>query len=181
MLGGLGSRLSGGKFSDGATTGAFGYMFNYLAHVHKNITMLGGYHAGLEYGQLDKLSNLVVDVDSLPDSQTPGMSHMHGMCEGGMGAAQCALNTSDYRNKMWNEKSPAGLAGLLHLDQDSFAPKHAGGQSYSGFKTVGEALSHGWSDRAPSNDTRMMLIERTRQLINNYNTNCNGCIKNGLR
>jgi RHS repeat-associated protein len=36
MLGGVGSKLAGGKFSDGATTGAFGYMFNFLMHGHQN-------------------------------------------------------------------------------------------------------------------------------------------------
>ena len=32
MLGGLGSKLAGGKFEDGATTGAFGYLFNEIMH-----------------------------------------------------------------------------------------------------------------------------------------------------
>ena len=32
MLGGIGSKISGGKFADGAVTGAFGYMFNCVAH-----------------------------------------------------------------------------------------------------------------------------------------------------
>jgi hypothetical protein len=32
MLGGIGSKISGGKFADGAATGAFGYLFNCVAH-----------------------------------------------------------------------------------------------------------------------------------------------------
>jgi RHS repeat-associated protein len=36
MLGGIGSKLAGGKFEDGATTGAFGYMFNFLMHAHQD-------------------------------------------------------------------------------------------------------------------------------------------------
>jgi hypothetical protein len=32
MLGGIGAKISGGKFADGATTGAFGYLFNYCMH-----------------------------------------------------------------------------------------------------------------------------------------------------
>lgn len=32
MLGGISSKIAGGKFSDGATTGAFGHLFNACAH-----------------------------------------------------------------------------------------------------------------------------------------------------
>lgn len=35
MLGGIGSKLAGGKFADGAQTGAFGYLFNELLHSGK--------------------------------------------------------------------------------------------------------------------------------------------------
>jgi hypothetical protein len=103
------------------------YLFNYLAHVHKDLSMKAGARAGLSYSQLDQLSNMVVGVDSLPGSQSPEHAYMHGMCDAGMGSAQCALATSDYRQKLWDAKSVAGLAGLMHLDQDSFAPMHKGG------------------------------------------------------
>lgn len=33
VVGGTGSVLGGGKFANGAVTGAFGYLFNYLAHL----------------------------------------------------------------------------------------------------------------------------------------------------
>jgi hypothetical protein len=144
--------------------------------------MKAGARAGLSYSQLDQLSNMVVGVDSLPGSQSPEYAYMHGMCEAGMGSAQCALATSDYRQKLWDAKSVSGLAGLMHLDQDSFAPMHKGGQSYSGFgwSNMGDALAHGWSDRSPSGDVRLMLIERSRGLINSYDSNCGGCIRRGL-
>ena len=32
MMGGVGSKLAGGKFADGVTTGAFGYLFNFCMH-----------------------------------------------------------------------------------------------------------------------------------------------------
>ena len=37
MLGGIGSKIAGGKFSDGAQTGAFGYLFNELMHSSSKI------------------------------------------------------------------------------------------------------------------------------------------------
>lgn len=107
---------------------------------------------------------------------------MHAMCAAGMGTTQCGLATSDYRKRMWAMKSVDGLAGLLHLDQDSFAPKHVGGQSYSGFgwSNKWEAFAHGWSNRMPLSDVRMQLIDRSRTLIGNYDAYCGGCIKKGL-
>jgi hypothetical protein len=43
MLGGIGSKLSGGKFADGATTGAFGYLFNELLHSGAGAMKRAGY------------------------------------------------------------------------------------------------------------------------------------------
>jgi hypothetical protein len=65
-------------------------------------------------------------------SQNVEHSHMHGMCAGGSSATLCDLKIADYREKLWNMKSMAGLAGLLHLYQDSFAPGHANLQPYNG-------------------------------------------------
>ena len=45
MLGGIGSKLAGGKFSDGATTGAFGYMFNELLHSGPGAMDRSGYQS----------------------------------------------------------------------------------------------------------------------------------------
>ncbi len=42
ILGGLGSVLGGGKFANGAVTGAFGYLFNDLAHSWANQGAVGG-------------------------------------------------------------------------------------------------------------------------------------------
>lgn len=182
VVGGIAAVAGGGSFAQGAQSAAFAYLFNYLAHVHRNISMHAGARSGLTYNQLDQLGGLVVEVDALPGSQSPEAAYMHGMCEAGMGATQCGLATFDYRERMWNAKSVEGLAGLMHLDQDSFAPKHAGGQSYSGFglSNLGEAIGHGWSDRSPSSDVRMNLIERSRVLINNYDAFCAGCVRNSL-
>lgn len=138
---------------------------------------------GLPYGELDRLSDLVVGVDSLPGSQSAEEAFLHGMCEAGQGAAQCSLATADYREKMWAMKSVQGLVGLLHLDQDSFAPKHANGQSYSGFNftNIPEGISHAYSDRGPDGSLKRELIERSRALIQSYEAFCNGCVRSGLK
>ena len=144
--------------------------------------MHAGAREGLTYQEAERLGDLVVGVDLVPGSQSPEMAFMHAMCTAGMGAAQCGLATTEYREQMWAKKSVDGLAGLLHLDQDSFAPKHAGGQSYSGFgwSNKWDALAHGWSDRMPSSDVRMQLTDRSRTLIRNYDVYCGGCVKKGL-
>ena len=46
VLGGLGSVLGGGKFANGAETGAFGYLFNDLAHSWANQSAVGGATVG---------------------------------------------------------------------------------------------------------------------------------------
>jgi hypothetical protein len=45
MLGGIGSKLAGGKFADGAQTGAFGYLFNELLHSGKGSMDRAGYQS----------------------------------------------------------------------------------------------------------------------------------------
>lgn len=183
IVGGTASKLAGGSFQNGAVTAAFAYLFNYLMHVHRMLSMHGAARAGLglTYDQIERLGNFVVGVDFLPNSQSPDHAFMHSMCPGGMGAAQCDLVTTDYRERMWSVKSIDGLARLLHLDQDSFAPMHRGGQSYSGFANTWEAIKHGWSDTMPPTDVRMQLIERSRALIRSYDAYCGGCVKNGLK
>ena len=48
MVGGAGSALGGGKFSNGAVTGAFSYLFNDIAHSRDTkVTLYGRYAAGL--------------------------------------------------------------------------------------------------------------------------------------
>lgn len=43
VVGGVTAELGGGKFENGAVTGAFGYLFNDLAHEKKKSTVINGY------------------------------------------------------------------------------------------------------------------------------------------
>ena len=48
MLGGAGAALAGGKFGNGAMTGAFGYLFNDMMHSRDTkVTLVGRYAAGI--------------------------------------------------------------------------------------------------------------------------------------
>jgi hypothetical protein len=184
-VGGLASLASGGTFADGAKQAAYSYLFNFLGHVHRYLSMHGAATAnlGLTYGEIEQFGEMVRGVDALPGSQDPEMSRMHGMCMAGESPGDCGRITARYIDNLWEEKSVDALAKLVHLDQDSYAPKHAGGQPYSGFglSNLGEAVAHGWSDRMPDSSVSDMLIRRTQTLIRDYNEYCGGCVKSGLK
>lgn len=88
MLGGIGSKLSGGKFEDGAVTGAFGYLFNdamkhgkddllktknKLDKISDVLDIKKNYDEGYELGKVDKQLALKDDsirqerIDKNPD------------------------------------------------------------------------------------------------------------------
>jgi RHS repeat-associated protein len=179
VVGGTGSVLGGGKFSNGAVTGAFGYLFNYLAHVHKDLTYRAARMAGLNLLASDLLSGATVMIDfqgpSLGGSigiefasQDVEHSHMHAMCAGGSSAALCDLKIADYREKLWEMKSMAGLAGLLHLYQDSFAPGHANLHPYNGSVD----WQHIQGDRSPPPALASQIVRGSAEIIKNYLNNC---------
>ena len=153
------------------------YLFNYLAHVHNSLTTRGAGASGiLSYAQATELGYMVADVDSLPGSQAPSQAYWHSMCN--TASAECASQMENYRAQQWAAKSPEGLARLLHLDQDSFAPQHSGGQFYDGFKSVGQLFSHIWSDTMPGAALQTELVQRSAIIIRSYDQNCGGCIYN---
>lgn len=179
VVGGTASVAGGGSFANGAVTAAFGYLFNYIGTVHKALTMEAAQEAGLPGNfRQSRLGDLVADVDNLPGSQNPENSFMHGMCGGGESAALCDLRTSDYREAMWALKSPQGLAALLHLDQDSFSASHVGGQTWRGVgnMSLGDLVSHVISDLGVESGMRGTIVNRSTQIIRNYDSNCGGCI-----
>jgi hypothetical protein len=177
-VGGTVSVLGGGKFANGATTAAMGYIFNFLPHVHLALSFEAGNKSGiLNYAQMEALSNLTVAVDTLPDSQDPGRASWHGMCDASQSVESCGRQMIRYVDQQWEAKSPEALARLLHMDEDGYAPMHRGGQSYDGFSGgAGQAISHGLSDRAPPVEVQSKIILREAILIRDYNTNCGGCI-----
>jgi hypothetical protein len=164
-------------------TGAFSYLFNYLAHVHRALSMRGAVRAdlGLTYDEAERFGKVVVDVDI--GTQAPEQAYMHSMCTAAASSAECGRAIARYTDRLWEDKSVDSLAKLIHLEQDAYAPRHAGGQSYGGFglANMGEAISHAWSDRMPEGAAYDQLVNRTRTLIRNYNDNCAGCVKSGLR
>lgn len=175
VAGGTTSVITGGKFANGARTAAYGYLFNYLAHVHKDLTYRASRMAGLNPLASDLLSGATVMVDFQGprfggdlgiefSAQDVEHSHMHAMCAGSSSAALCDLKITDYRERMWNMKSMAGLAGLLHLYQDSFAPGHANQQPYNG--------SIGWDhikgDMSPPPALANQIIQGSAEIIKNY-------------
>jgi hypothetical protein len=109
-------------------------LFNYLSEVHRSIAYEAA-HGLMDYMRARQLAFDVVGVDFLPGSFDPENAHWHRMCTDGDSADVCSAKTAAYRADVWNMKSEEGLARLLHLEQDSFAPGHIGGQSWNGCYT----------------------------------------------
>jgi RHS repeat-associated protein len=181
VLGGLGSVAGGGKFANGAVTGAFGYLFNWVAHYHYNLTYDSALHAGLDEDQAKELSNKVVGIDSLPGSQDPDASFMHGMRAPGTDDADAAREIDLYKSRLWDLGSIDGLAGLLHEMQDSYSPAHEGMQEWRGMsgETSYNLLIHGAEDTFGMN-ARLFnnMVNQGTRLITDYDQHCDGCIKN---
>lgn len=178
-IGGIAAKAGGGSFADGAQTAAFAYLFNFLAHVHKDLTYRAARMAGLNLLTSDLLSGATVIVDFQGPkfggdlgieftAQDVEHSHMHAMCAGGSSAALCDLNIADYRERMWNMKSMAGLAGLLHLYQDSFAAGHANLQPYNGSVD----WAHIKGDMSPTPVLTNQIIRGSAEIIKNYMNYC---------
>lgn len=178
-IGGIAATAGGGSFADGAQTAAFAYLFNFLAHVHKDLTYRASRMAGLSPLASDFLSGATVMVDFQGPrfggdlgiefaAQDAEYSHMHAMCAGGSSPALCDLRIADYRERMWNMKSVAGLAGLLHLYQDSFALGHVDLQPYNG--SVDWAHIRG--DMSPPPALAGQIIRGSAEIIKNYMNYC---------
>jgi hypothetical protein len=69
---------------------------------------------------------------------------------------------------MWNLKSMAGLAGLLHLYQDSFAPGHTNLAPYDG--SVG--WTHVKGDMSLPPALADQIIRGSSEIIKNYMNYC---------
>jgi hypothetical protein len=86
MLGGIGSKIAGGKFEDGATTGAFGYLFNHaithggtwLSQAAAGASTAGGNLLGRLFGPL----TLSMMPSSLGDGTLPSIDKLLKPTEG---------------------------------------------------------------------------------------------------
>jgi RHS repeat-associated protein len=179
VAGGVGSVVAGGKFENGAVTAAYGYLFNYLGSVHSRMSA----NSMRDAGGGNVLSVVFGDIVAAVDVGTQGKeySDIHSMCSGNWSSTECALKTTDFKEKMWGRKDVTGLAGLMHQMQDSFAPMHAGGQKYEGFPwyRLDQWMPHAFSDRMPSAAVRDQIVQRGTQLIRDYNRHCGGCALKG--
>ena len=179
VLGGVAAIAGGGKFADGAVTGAFGYLFNFAAHVHYYMTEAAAQTAGLTSDEAKDLAQRVVGVDALPGSQEPENSFMHAMRAPGQTDDSLYYATGEYNAKLWEMGSIDGLAGLLHEQQDGMAGGHVGGQTWYG--TFDETLFHPLTglfhliqDQGTFN--WKADVSGSAQLITNYNKSCGGCV-----
>jgi len=180
VVGGLASLAGGGKFANGAITAAYGYLFNYLSHVHRSPTLEAMAGSDIKWQQQTDLANAVSDVDWLPGASNGDRAYMHGMCQVVQSASVCQSRIQEYQDSLWEQKSLQGLAGLLHLLQDSYAPGHIGRQEWDGSyaNDIPGTLKHLWGDGMPPQVTRDMIVDDSRQLIMGYDQYCGGCIRN---
>lgn len=183
MVGGIAAAAAGGGAAAidlAAQWAAISSANNYLAHVHKKLAWDAARAAGLGIVAADLISGAVVTIDFqgvVPGDGPLGYSiqaqdiehaHMHGMCASGSTMDACAQRVADYRTKLWEMNSLAGLAGLLHLYQDEFAPGHANLHSYDG--TVD--LKHIIGDLSPSPELSAKIVGGSAKIIQDYLARC---------
>lgn len=182
LVGGTSTQLAGGSFKDGAITAAYGYLYNWLSHIHRNLTYQAAINAGLTKEQANTLATLVVNVDKegsrtgpMPwdyASQAADHAEMHAMC--GVSHESCEVRFSRYLAKQWNSNTLDGLAHYLHALQDSFPSGHANLRLYQpGLLPVGPA--HIWGDLHITPATQAMIRDASAATIQAYRTQCPSC------
>ena len=173
-IGGTASRLSGGTFANGAMTGAFQYLYNYAAHVHRIFTLLAAQGTALSFYDALRLAKLVVAFDD--NTQGVAQAHMHGMCLENEDIAVCKANVKQFINDSLAKGTVEGLAAAIHTTQDIFVHKYA---VYGGMWTLIFVLPigipHLVNDEFPSAQAQQVVPQLTRQLILDWlNRNPNG-------
>ncbi|WP_418128016.1 DUF637 domain-containing protein [Variovorax sp. KK3] len=181
LIGGLAAAVAGGDERTvylAAAAASNATANNYLANVHKSLSWRASRFAGLSMLESDLLSAAVVLVDFQGphvgtngitfDAQDVAHSHMHAMCAQGSPRELCVQRIEDYKQKLWNMKSIAGLAGLLHLYQDGFAEGHADLHIYDGKVD----LEHIKGDMTPPQDLARRIIDGSAKLIKDYSSYC---------
>jgi RHS repeat-associated protein len=178
--------LTGGKCGEAALTAAFANLYNYWRSVHRGLTGEAATKSGLNlsYEQSNNLANMVSAVDTENDTHSRASAHVHAMCSLDWASAQCQQKHYDYRSENWERRDLLGLARLLHMQQDSYAPLHKGGAGYGGIMRNGLGLDpysywvlHFITDMAPVGNYRSQVINHSAQLIRNYNDYCGGCVR----
>jgi hypothetical protein len=154
----------------------------FLPRVHWSLTFHAALDAGLPFGKALELAHLVVEVDNLPDSQDPGHSFMHHMRGPGETMEHFNVASETYKATLRAMKNMRGLAGLLHLDQDSRSKSHTGPQGQplewhgSSNERILHLLWHVWEDKAPGSDVELAAIQNGTALIKEYIYQCGGSL-----
>jgi hypothetical protein len=124
MLGGLGSKLAGGKFEDGAATGAFGYMFNHAMDHGAFGPLRDFFNKGMQN------VNGTIRDNPMQTSLTTGTTEMHGLT-GSSNETGFAVDTN--RNSC-NVTTKCSLYGLgLGLTADANTQASFGNVSKDGW------------------------------------------------
>ncbi|VWX62648.1 hypothetical protein VARIO8X_60393 [Burkholderiales bacterium 8X] len=100
-------------------------------------------------------------------------SHMHGMCAAGSSSQTCSRRVEQYRQSLWDLRSIDGLAGLLHLYQDEFAPGHANLHTYNG--KVG--FEHLRGDSMVPRAVEEEIVKGSSAIIEEYLRRCQCLVK----
>ncbi len=178
VVGGTASALGGGKFANGAASGAFTYLFNWATHVnnvhHKaNMDALG---RQLTRAEIETLRVVSVEADA---DQAVENQYRHAMrdLDHNETVDQARARANDYFRERFNNAMDRLKAGdrpgairefgfALHTLQDSTSPAHAGFQGWrqemtdAGYKS-GLARAH-WSAELMYPGSNSALFRATR-------------------
>jgi hypothetical protein len=178
VVGGTASALGGGKFANGAASGAFTYLFNWATHVnnvhHKaNMDALG---RQLTRAEIETLRVVSVEADA---DQAVENQYRHAMrdLDHNETVDQARARANDYFRERFNNAMDRLKAGdrpgairefgfALHTLQDSTSPAHAGFQGWrqemtdAGYKS-GLARAH-WSAELMYPGSNSALFRSTR-------------------
>tara|TARA_Y100000589_G_scaffold253841_1_gene242605 strand:+ start:1243 stop:8826 length:7584 start_codon:yes stop_codon:yes gene_type:complete len=135
MVGGLSSKLSGGKFSNGALTGAFAYVYNHHQHsaqkaptYEEKIKMIAAAYreSGLEFTQEDA----VMALKTAMSNDSRALALINGAGDLSEAQMQLALETSVVMSYSGESIELIGESGLTPLKGARWAIKNAAGHDF---------------------------------------------------
>lgn len=155
---------------------------SFVPGLHWSLTFHAARDAGLPFGKAIELADLVAAVDNLPNSQDPDHSFMHHMRAPGETMEHFSAASETYKATLRAMKNMRGLAGLLHLDQDSRSKSHTGPQGLplewhgTSNERILHLLWHVWKDTTPGRDVELAAIQNGAALIKEYINQCGGSL-----
>ena len=105
---------------------------------------------------------------------------MHAMREPRQEMDEFNAATARYESSMYGLASIDGLAGILHMQQDSYAGGHQGGQFWygmlGGLMRPPASAEHFWRDMEIDQRTTDAVVRQGTRTILDYQSRCGGCI-----